>query len=247
VLSIIALASSKGSFAKTIEVTKDSNLPASIHTSIPRDGKTWFYGKIPSGFRKSETWLHLYSIPTRRRVRQKDEHSSLLFNPNDYVLDTWQRVSSARKVRFRRLNSVQLSGSQFLQDIPLHTHPSLVSAKAFSLWLRESTKQTPVIRLNFHVRNDVNSNSTDVDVLIVFRNGFQNRPSVQQFVNFSELLESTWHDYSHTDEQGILMIKRRSSKSKAMDDTPVKTETFFRWTGQSFRAEPIVPKSTVIR
>jgi hypothetical protein len=236
-LLVMALATSKCSLAKEIQVAKNANLPVSIRTSVPRSAKTWFIGKIPSEFRKPETWLHFYSTSTHRHATSSDADTSVEFNPNDYVFNIWQRVSSPRKARFRRLNSVSLSGAKFLQGIPFHTHPSLISSEASLLWLRKSTKQTPVIRLNFNVRNDVNSNTYGVDVLIIFRNGFQNLPTTQQFVNFNELLEAAQHDYNQTDEQGILMIKRQSWKSKAMDADRTRNETFFRWNGQTFSSD----------
>ena len=217
----------------TVEMPQSASIPTALRASLPRGGKTWFLAKAPTTLRKPETWLHFFSIPTKRRV-PRNLADAFKFNQRDYVFNVWERTGTTQRKRFRRVNSVPLSGAAFLQGILFEDSAQYTITNGYMLWLRESSRQTPIFRLSFVVGNGVNANAVGADLLFVFRSGMQSHPYVQQFVNFDEFHERARHNYDQTDEQGVLMIKRKASVNKTIDSDPVHSETEYRWDGRRF-------------
>lgn len=221
-----------------LEIPQTSKVPVGIRASIARGDKTWFFGKLPTEFSKHETWLHLGSIEPHRTASKSDLNSNTLFG--DYRLTLWKNSGTTRKPRFRRLSFVEFSGAEFLQGILVESDAEYTKIKADAFWLREATKQTPIVRLSVLTGNGLNASTAGADLLFVFCNGLQKPPQVQQFNNYFELLESASHSYEKTDNQGILKVKRENRVQVGMDAPIVKTITEFRWNGREFVAEPQV-------
>lgn len=220
---------------QTLEVLSTPNVPSAVRASIPLSGRTWFYGKVPAELKQGVAWIHFYSVATSRHAPTGSEAQET-FNPRDYVLSIWQRRGTARSTRFRLLNSVKLSGDEFLKDILIEKDARYLKFKTDVLWLRDSTRQTPIIRLNVEIGNGVNAFTASADVLFTFTNGLQKVPHVQQFVNFFEYERGATHSYDQMDEQGILVIIEQNSIFSSVADT-LRTQTKFLWNGRKFVAE----------
>ena len=218
---------------KKLEVVRLPTVPVAIRASIPHGGKTWLYGKMPAELSKRPASLHFYSIPTPRLAPELAENEQFRFNPRDYILNLWEWSGSGRRIKFHRLNSVRFSGAEFLRGILIEKDAEFIKTKADVLWLRESTRQTPIVRLHVEIGNALNVFTASSDLLFVFNKGLKNAPYIQQFINFYEEKRASSHNYDRTDEQGILIITRQDSTFSNIEE-PVRTQTELRWNGHAF-------------
>lgn len=224
---------------QTSSVTPIAIPPVALRASMPRGSKTWFYGKAPKELSKRSIYLHFYSIPAHRPIPKPNlaPNGSYLVNPRDYVLSIWEQRGTTRRARFNRVNSVQFSGAESLKTVLIERYAQYIKTKSDVLWLRDSTRQTPIIRLNVQLENGVNASTVSSDLLFVFTSGLNSRPHVQQFTNYSEFERSASHRYDQADAQGNLTINEEVKAQEVMDGPLTTTKTKFHWNGHEFEAE----------
>lgn len=208
-----------------LKISPVEQVPSAIRASLPEDGKTWFFGKAPAEFRNRETWLHFYNIPSHNPRQKPSLVNADIFYPDRYVLDLWERDTTKRPAKFRRFNSGQIRDEKIISGI--------LTTTASMLWLRDSTRQTPILLLSVLVGNGVNASTGGADFLFVFRHGANNPPAAQHFINYNEFDAGMSHSYDQTDERGILIINEKSYTRNSVNPAVV-TNSQFRWNDEKF-------------
>lgn len=207
--------------AAQAEPFKNTKLPAPIQAVMPGKASNWFSGTITGN---PSLYLVFYSVPNSKGKQQ-----------TTFKLDIWQRSGKAKP---RRLHSITLPDDDYLKYSFTKEFRRYTTIDASRLWLRSSTRQTPVICLTFTSHNSVNANTSGGNMLFIFPGGFKNKPLIQQFGNGSDQYQGVTHTFDTTDANGIIQVTR-NSWINSLDESTKDTSTVLRWNGTAFVSPPL--------